>query len=51
LLFEVNSVLKSLKSYEEHTILTKFHQVALNIIFGGEGVAGVAGIALTLDKS
>ena len=48
-------MLKSLKSYEEHIILTKFHQVALNIIFWGEGVVvvvgGVADIALTLDKS
>ena len=34
-------MLKSLKSYEEHIILTNFHQVALNIIFLGEGVVVV----------
>ena len=51
--FEVNSMLKSLhkmlfKSYEQHIILSKFHQVALNIIFFGVIFAGVT---LALDKS
>ena len=36
------------KSYEQHIILSKFHQVALNIIFFG---VIFAGMALALDKS
>ena len=51
--FEVNSLLKPLhkmlfKSYEQHIILSKFHQVALNIIFFG---VIFAGMALAFDKS